>query len=83
MLLLAAFFIIFVVAGIYIYYPSSPLSDQLLAIKAERGCELPHEVPRPYFAIPAGLAFLKALKEHRGLQYIQSEFDKYGHTFTQ
>jgi cytochrome P450 len=73
----------FVAATIYICYPWSLFSSQLLAIKAQQGCESPRHVSRPYFAIPAVLNFLKALKEQRGIQYIQSEFTQYGHTFTQ
>jgi cytochrome P450 len=83
MLLLAICTIFLVAATICIYYPSSPINDQLLAIEAQHGCEPSRHVPRTYFAIPAALDFLKALKEHRGLQYIQSEFAQYGHTFTQ
>jgi cytochrome P450 len=83
MLLLAICAIFLVAATIYVYYPSSPINDQLLAIKAQHGCEPSRHVPRPYFAIPAGLDFLKALKGHRGMQYIQLEFAQYGHTFTQ
>lgn len=83
MLLLATCVILFVALSLYLFYPSSTLNRQLLTISAEHGCELPNHVPRPYFSIPAGLAFLKALKENRGLRYIQSEFKQHGHTFTQ